>query len=57
MTKNDFSLCEDKECVYTLEMKLKNIKSMNIESFLIGKIETISITHYEEYYDKVYKSD
>jgi hypothetical protein len=38
-------------------MKVKGLKSMNIESFLIPKIETVSINHYEEYYDRVYQSN
>ena len=52
-----FNLCKKESCTYTLEIELHNVKIINIESFLINKIETLSIQHFEEYYDRVYQND
>ena len=57
LTAPDLPVCLESVCAYDLDVKLNGIKSMNIESYLIGKIEKLSIDHYEEYYDKVYKAD
>ena len=54
LSKPDLPVCEDVMCNYELEVKLKHVKLLNIESFMIEKIESLSINHYEEYYDKVY---
>lgn len=53
----DHPVCKETNCSYELAISLSNIKVLNIESFLIGSVEKLSINHYEEYYDKVYKAD
>lgn len=57
LTAPDLPVCIEATCGYELDIKLSGIKLLNIESFMIGKIEKLSINHYEEYYDKVYKPD
>lgn len=48
-------VCVTENCVYRLNITLNNIKVLNIETFLINKIEKLSIQHYEEYYDRVFQ--
>ena len=50
-------VCKEEYCNYDLKIYTQKVRVMNIESFLIPKIETISIKHYEEYYDRVYSPD
>lgn len=53
----DLPVCVNANCNYELDINLNNVKVLNIESFLISKVERLSINHYEEYYDKVYKAN
>lgn len=50
-------VCKATECVYTLTVHVEKVKTLNIESFLVGKIETLSINHYDDYYDRVYSGN
>lgn len=36
---------------------MSKVKVINIESYLIGDVEALSIQHYEEYYDRTYVDD
>ena len=47
-------VCKEKECEYTMTISVVNVHQMNIESFLLKGIEKLSISHYEDYYDKSY---
>ena len=57
LTDPELPVCRDKDCKYSLSINQSKVKVMNIESYLIGKIEKLSIQHYEEYYDRVYKDN
>lgn len=50
-------LCRAESCLYKLHLSLSKVKVVNIESFLIPKVEVLSIGHFEEYYDRVYQND
>lgn len=50
-------ICKRPDCSYALEVSLNNTKVFNLESFLIGQMEKLSIDHFEEYYDRVYTSN
>ena len=50
-------VCHDAKCKYTLKINQSKVKVLNIESYLIEKIERLSIQHYEEYYDRVYSDN
>ena len=47
-------ICKRSDCVYTLEIHVEKVNTLNIESFIVEKIERLSINHYEDYYDRVY---
>ena len=57
LTQPALPVCHEAQCSYTLQMKLLNVHMFNIESFIIGKTEQLSIRHYEDYYDRVYESN
>ena len=57
LTLPDLPVCLKENCNYRLNIKLKNVKELNIESFLISDIEELDIQHYEEYYDRTYKEN
>lgn len=50
-------ICKTGTCLYKLEIFLINLKVINIETFLIPKIEDLTILHYDDYYDRVYKTN
>lgn len=54
LSEPSLKICKSQSCDYTLKIKLKNIKSINIETFLIPSTETLSFDHYGQYYDRVY---
>lgn len=47
-------VCLDAECEYRMSIRMSQVKVINIETYLIGKMEQLSIQHFEEYYDRVY---
>ena len=57
LTQPVLPVCHEKECKYCLKMKLLNVHMFNLETFMIGKMEKLSIRHYEDYYDRVYSND
>ena len=57
LSSPNFSLCKSESCLYSLSLQMSKVKIVNIESFLIPKVEVLSIQHYEEYYDRVYQND
>ena len=57
LSKPTLPICEQEKCEYVLTLKSINVHMLNIETFFIGKIETISIDHYEDYYDRVYENN
>jgi len=57
LSKPEMTLCSAAECRYDLAITLSNVKSLNIESFMVKDIERISVNHYEEFYDRVYSND
>lgn len=50
-------LCKDPSCIYSMTVSQHKIHMMEIETFIISSTETISINHYESYYDKTYLND
>lgn len=55
LSKSKFDICQKEECSYAMELKLKGIKVVDIESFLIfDEMESLNINHVGEYYDRVY---
>lgn len=50
-------VCKKENCLYTLKIHVERVKTLNIESYLIGDIEKLSINHYEDYYDRVYDNN
>ena len=50
-------ICKKKNCLYEMDVFLINLKVVNIETFFIKKIEDLSIMHYDDYYDRVYKKN
>ena len=50
-------VCKADSCLYALNVHIEKVKTLNIESYLIGDIEKLSINHYEDYYDRVYESN
>lgn len=57
LSSPNFAICKSESCLFTLKISLSKVKTINIETFLIKKIENLSIQHYEEYYDRVYQND
>jgi hypothetical protein len=57
LTQPHLPVCHEAKCTYTLSMKVLNVHMFNIESFIIGKTEKLSIRHYEDYYDRVYETN
>ena len=49
------NVCTTGTCVYSLDISLSNVKTLSIESFLIADVERLSITHYEEFYDRTFE--
>lgn len=47
-------VCLDKNCVYSMNVRYENVKTVNLESFFIEDIEILDINHYDGYYDKTY---
>ena len=52
-----FKPCQEFECEYIMEIDVKNISSINLESFIIQTMETVSIQHFGSYYDRAYAQD
>jgi hypothetical protein len=50
-------VCREEACQYKLTIQMSKVKVINIESYLIGDVEALSIQHYEEYYDRTYVDD
>lgn len=57
LTQPILPVCHEKQCKYSMNLKILNVHMFNFESFLIGKMEKLSIKHYEDYYDRVYAED
>ena len=57
LTQPDLPVCHEKNCLYSMGVRVTNVHMFNIETFKIGKIEQLSISHYEDYYDRVYQSN
>ena len=55
LSEPKLKVCKNQNCDYTLKITLKNIKSINIETFLIGETEELSFDHFGQYYDRVYE--
>lgn len=52
--KDKFSLCGNEECDYTLNLKMKNMKTMIIECQVTNRIEKLDYQHQGGYYEKKY---
>lgn len=50
-------VCKNVNCLYSMQIEMSLVKVINIETYLIGFIEKLSISHYEEYYDRVYENN
>ena len=57
LSEPKLTVCKESNCVYTMEIHLERVNTLNIESFIVGKIEKLSINHYEDYYDRVYDNN
>ena len=57
LTQPKLPVCHESKCVYSMNIKTLNIRMFNLETFLISKMEKLSIQHYEDYYDKHYESN
>ena len=53
----EMTLCKNKDCIFSMILSQTDVKVLNIESFITKKIETLSINHLDEYYDKVYSDN
>lgn len=53
----EITLCKSETCLYQLSLSQTDVKVLNIESFITSQIETLSINHLNEYYDKVYQDN
>ena len=50
-------VCHERNCKYSLSLKILNVHMLNLETFMIDKMEKLSIQHYEDYYDKTYEEN
>lgn len=56
LSEPTMSLCKTERCEYKLRVTSQGVKIMNIESFLVEEFESLSIHHYDEYYDRAYEA-
>lgn len=54
LAEPQFTLCKAEACAYKLNIDYSGVRAFNLESFLIGAMETLNINHFDEYYDRVY---
>lgn len=57
LTAPKLPICKKDTCVYSLKIHIEKVKTLNIESYLIGDMEKLSINHYDDYYDRVYDNN
>ena len=57
LSKPTLPVCDKKDCRYKMTLKSLNVHMLNIETFFIEDIETISIDHFEDYYDRAYENN
>ena len=57
LSKPTLPICSKSDCKYTMNLKILNVHMLNLETFMIDDIETISINHFEDYYDRVYQNN